>query len=113
MTEEYPKILEPGPNAYSVPVIGDTMAPRYAPGMALIVDPDRPLAVGCCALVVAHWPYGGDSGELGEIVDMNDTAIVLHQYKPPRDILIARSDVVSADRVVGAVEAERAEDRAG
>ena len=44
---------------------------------------------------------------------MNDTAIVLHQYKPPRDILIARSDVVSVDRVVGAVEAERAEDRAG
>ena len=110
MTEVYPKILEPGRNAYSVPVIGDTMAPRYSPGKTIIVDPDRPLSVGCGTLVVAHRPDGADGGGLGEIVDLGDDVIVLHQYNPARDILIARADVVSADRIVGVVYAEHPAD---
>ena len=106
MTEIYPKTQEPGPNAYSVPVIGDAMAPHYTPGMTIIVDPDRSLTVGCYALVVAHRTDGTDGGEVGRVADLDDDVIVLHQSNPARDILIARSNVVSADRVIGANEVE-------
>jgi|SRR5215831_2798206 len=89
---------------YAVSVSGDTMAPRYKPGMTVILNPARVAKPDDDVIIMMA--DGEDSphyGYLKEVVAITDDKVTLRQLNPEKRMTIAR-ERISAMHVVNFIE---------
>lgn len=90
------------PNAYSVYVDGESMAPRYRPGEVVYVHPGRPPRRGDDVIVQIHGKDDSQPprGFIKEFVGWAGEKLVLQQYNPQKRIEFSRQAVVSIHPIV-------------
>ncbi|KJV08351.1 hypothetical protein VZ95_18330 [Elstera litoralis] len=87
-------------DAYALYVVGDSMVPRFRPGMLLFVNPHRPARRESAVVVIKH-----DSVVLiKEYVELKEDRLILHQHNPDCFLEISRNDIASFHCVVGSEE---------
>lgn len=89
--------------AYGVLISGESMVPRYDPGMIVHVHPWRRPQSGDCVVVQRRPPHEGDAplAVLKRLVRETGTKLVLEQLNPPKQFEVLLKDVVSFHLVVG------------
>lgn len=89
--------------AYGVLISGESMVPRYDPGMIVHVHPWRRPQAGDCVVVQRRPPHAGDPplAVLKRLVKETGTKLVLEQFNPPKTFEVMLKDVVSWHLVVG------------
>lgn len=87
-------------DAYALYVVGDSMVPRYRPGMLLFINPHRPARRESGVVVVKR-----DSVVLiKEYLELKEDRLILHQHNPDCILEILRTEIASFHCVVGSVE---------
>ncbi len=91
-----PPSLEANRDAYGVYIHGESMLPRYEPGDAVSVNPDRPTRPGdYVVLQIRKGEHGGTSGLIKRLVRKNDREVVVEQFNPAKQLKFSRKDVIS------------------
>jgi phage repressor protein C with HTH and peptisase S24 domain len=103
---ERPSILENVPDAFAMYVVNDSMEPRYRQGDLLLVHPRRPVRPGNDVLCVRVSENREHLAMIKQLVRMNTKEIVLLQFNPRKEIVVARRDLASLHRVLGAYWAD-------
>jgi len=98
-TERPPQLIGNG-QAFAVWVAGRSMEPRFRPGEIVLVNPNKPLTPGCCALLECK----DGSAFIKEFMGENKHKISLRQYNPQRAMEIDRGKLIGLYRIVGSLE---------
>lgn len=97
---ERPAYLRGVSNAFALYVDGDSMEPRYFAGEMVYVNPNRPLTKSCFVAVEMQ----DGQGMIKQFHRRDDLEIVLKQFNPPREIILAVKDVKQIYRITGSGE---------
>lgn len=89
------------PEAYAVLVVGDSMEPVFEPGDMALVNPRLPPIRGKEALFIATKDGGDWRASLKRFVRATDTAYVVNQFNPAKQLELDRTEWQQAFRVVG------------
>ena len=93
-----PASLAADPGAYAVPIVSESMWPRFRLGRRIAVSPSSPVGIGDDLLV----NLGGGRGALiGELRLRTADAVGLQQFKPSAEFSVAAADVDAIHKVMG------------
>ena len=95
-----PPCLAQARDAYALYVVGDSMVPRFRPGMLLFVNPHRPVRREAAVVVIKH----NSVVLIKEYVEFKEDRLILHQYNPDCFLEILRNEITSFHCVVGSEE---------
>ncbi len=95
-----PPCLAQARDAYALYVVGDSMMPRFRPGMLLFVNPHRPPRREAGVVVIKQ----NSVVLIKEYVELKEDRLVLHQHNPDCFLEILRNEVTSFHCVVGSEE---------
>lgn len=96
-----PPCLAQARDAYALYVVGDSMMPRFRPGMLLFVNPHRPPKRESAVVLVKP----GAVVLVKEFIEFREDRLVLHQHNPDCFLEIFRHEVAALHTVVGSEEA--------
>jgi phage repressor protein C with HTH and peptisase S24 domain len=94
-----PAALADAKNAYGILIRGSSMEPRWMPGEAAYVSPDKPYKAGDFVLVQLEPVEGEIEGLIKQLVKIDDNHVTLRQFNPEKTFRIARSDVKEIHRI--------------
>lgn len=88
---------------FAVPVMGDTMQPRFEPGMLIVIDPEAQLTAGRSLVIVLRPRRPGKEPRylLKHLLEDRPDGLLVEQYNPRRQFLVRRERILIALRVVG------------
>ncbi len=95
-----PPCLAQARDAYALYVVGDSMMPRFRPGMLLFVNPHRPPRRETGVVVIKR----NAIVLIKEYVELKEDCLVLHQHNPDCFLEILRNEITSFHCVVGSEE---------
>ena len=93
-----PASLAADRGAFALPVVSESMWPRFRLGRRIAVSPSAPLAVGDDVLVLLA---GTDDALIGELQWQAAEAIGLRQYNPAIEFEVLASKVEAIHKIVG------------
>ncbi len=96
-----PPCLSQARDAYALYVVGDSMVPRFRPGMLLFVNPHRPPKRHSAVVLVKP----GAIVLVKEFIEFRGDQLVLHQHNPSYFLEIFRNEITALHTVVGSEEA--------
>lgn len=96
-----PPCLSQVRDAYALYVVGDSMVPRFRPGMLLFVNPHRPPKRDSAVVVVKHSAVV----LVKAFVEFKADRLILHQHNPDCFLEIFRNEIAAFHCVVGSEEA--------
>lgn len=96
-----PPCLSQVRDAYALYVVGDSMLPRFRPGMMLFVNPHRPPKRDSAVVVVKQ----SAAVLVKAFVEFKTDRVILHQHNPDCFLEIFRNEIVAFHCVVGSEEA--------
>lgn len=88
--------------AFGVYATNDSMEPAYSDGDPVVIDPDRPPAIGDDVVIEMKPGPNGEPGAcyLKRLVKRGPPTIVVKQFNPPKDIPFQSNEVLHVYRVV-------------
>ncbi len=95
-----PPCLAQARDAYALYVVGDSMVPRFRPGMLLFVNPHRPPRREAGVVVIKR----NAIVLIKEYVELKEDRLVLHQHNPDCFLEISRNEITNFHCVVGSEE---------
>lgn len=100
-----PPGLSGATNAYAVYVSGSSMEPRYHEGELVYVHPGRPVSQGAyCVVQFANDENSPRRAFVKQFVKRTSKALILHQFRPEKDVEIPVERVISVHRIVSSGE---------
>lgn len=100
-----PEALAGVANAYAVYVTGSSMAPRYEEGELVYVHPARPVSAGrYCVVQFADDESSRPRVLIKQFVRRTSKMLVLHQFRPDRDIEIPVDKLIAVHLIVASGE---------
>ncbi|MFY8106782.1 MAG: XRE family transcriptional regulator [Elstera sp.] len=95
-----PPCLAQARDAYALYVVGESMMPRFRPGMLLFVNPHRPPRREAGVVVIKR----NSVVLIKEYIELKEDRLVLHQHNPDCFLEILRNEITSFHCVVGSEE---------
>lgn len=96
-----PPCLSQVRDAYALYVVGDSMVPRFRPGMLLFVNPHRPPKRESAVVLVKQ----NAVVLVKEFVEFKEDRVILHQHNPDCFLETFRKEIAAFHCVVGSEEA--------
>lgn len=100
-----PASLSKDPGAYTLTIVGDSMAPRFKPGERVAVSTRDPIGIGDDVIVQLRGREGEDERIkmvlIKEMVRRGADYIELRQHNPERTFRIPRVQVAATHKVMG------------
>lgn len=87
-------------NAFALYASEEDMAPRFAPGELLFINPNKPLTRGCFVVIELK----GGQTIIKQFVKQTKTHVMLKQFSPAKEIRLKNSEISNLFRIVGSAE---------
>jgi hypothetical protein len=98
-----PQSLASDRDAYAITIVGESMAPRFAPGRRIAVSPQASIAVGDDVLVKLR--PGRDPSRncavLARLVRRSGETVELRRFTPDADFAIPERDIEAIEKIAG------------